>query len=109
MSDFQYDEFSYFHENIDEWDLRTAVPNVQRFFVSVDGLRQLSGLRWGDGDPELILLHGGAQNAHTYDTVALALSDHSLIALDLPGHGHSDPSIYPANAVASHALSLIHI
>jgi pimeloyl-ACP methyl ester carboxylesterase len=79
---------------------------VRRFFVSVDGLRQLSGLRWGDDDPELILLHGGAQNAHTYDTVALALSDHSLIALDLPGHGHSDPSIYPANAVASHATDV---
>ena len=75
----------------------TSMPNVRRFFVTVDGLRQLSGLRWGDGDPESMLLHGGAQNAHTYDTVALALSDHSLIALDLPGHGHSDPSIYPAN------------
>jgi len=103
MSDFEYDEFSYFHENIDEWNIKTSVPNVRRFFVSVDGLRQLSGLRWGDGDAELVLLHGGAQNAHTYDTVALALSDHSLLALDLPGHGHSDPSIYPASAIASHA------
>jgi pimeloyl-ACP methyl ester carboxylesterase len=106
MSDFQYDEFSYFHENLDEWDLRTSVPDVRRFFVSVDGLRQLSGLRWGDDDPELVLLHGGAQNAHTYDTVALALSNHSLIALDLPGHGHSDPSIYPASAIASHAADV---
>ena len=39
--------------------------------------------------PELVLLHGGAQNAHTWDTVALAL-DRPLLALDLPGHGHSD-------------------
>ena len=109
MSDFQYDEFSYFHENIEEWDIRTSVPNVRRFFVSVDGLRQLSGLRWGDDDPELVLLHGGAQNAHTYDTVALALADHSLIALDLPGHGHSDPSIYPASAIASLAWSAIDL
>jgi len=54
----------------------------------------------------LTLLHGGAQNAHTYDTVALALSPHSLLALDLPGHGHSDPSIYPASAIASHALDV---
>jgi esterase len=106
MSDFEYDEFSYFHENIEEWDLPRTTPNVQRFFVSVDGLRQVSGLRWGDGDPEMVLLHGGAQNAHTYDTVALALSDHSLIALDLPGHGHSDPSIYPSNAIASHAVDV---
>ncbi len=106
MSDFPYDEFSFFHENLREWNIQSAVPNVQRFFVSVDGLRQLSGLRWGDGDPELTLLHGGAQNAHTYDTVALALVPHSLLALDLPGHGHSDPSIYPASAIASHALDV---
>ncbi len=44
---------------------------------------------WGDGEPELVFLHGGAQNAHTWDTVALAL-DRPLVALDLPGHGHSD-------------------
>ena len=100
-----YDEFSYFHENLSEWHLDVPVPSVQRFFVSVDGLRQLSGLRWGDGEPELILLHGGAQNAHTYDTVALALG-RCLLALDLPGHGHSDPSPYPPSAVASHALDV---
>ena len=35
---------------------------------------------WGDGPPELVLLHGGAQNAHTWDTVALAL--------DRPAGGH---------------------
>ena len=35
------------------------------------------------------MLHGGAQNAHTWDTVALAL-DRPLVAIDLPGHGHSD-------------------
>src|SRR5207253_611978 len=32
---------------------------------------------------------GGAQNAHTWDTVAMALG-RSLVAVDLPGHGHSD-------------------
>ena len=39
--------------------------------------------------PEIVLLHGGAQNAHTWDTVALALG-RPLVAIDLPGHGHSD-------------------
>jgi pimeloyl-ACP methyl ester carboxylesterase len=43
---------------------------------------------WGEGSPETVFLHGGAQNAHTWDTVALAL-DRPLVALDLPGHGHS--------------------
>ncbi len=51
--------------------------------------RNLSALVWGGGEPELVLLHGGAQNAHTWDTVALAV-DRPLVAIDLPGHGHSD-------------------
>ncbi len=102
MAENSYDEFSLFHENIDEWDLGVTIPPVQRFFIAVDGLRQLSGLRWGVGEPELVLVHGGAQNAHTFDTVALALQ-RPLIALDLPGHGHSDPSPYGNSAIASHA------
>ena len=102
---FSYDEFSLFHENAAEWGLHVDDPHVQRFFVAVDGLRQLSGLRWGDGEPELVLVHGGAQNAHTFDTVALALG-RPLLALDLPGHGHSDASPYPASAIASHALDV---
>jgi len=36
-----------------------------------------------------VFVHGGGQNAHTWDTVALAL-DRPLLAIDLPGHGHSD-------------------
>jgi pimeloyl-ACP methyl ester carboxylesterase len=102
---FSYDEFSFFHENAKEWGLPVDDPVVQRFFVVVDGLRQISGLRWGDGDPELVLVHGGAQNAHTFDTVALALA-RPLLALDLPGHGHSDASPFRPSAVASHALDL---
>src|SRR5665213_538776 len=102
---FSYDEFSLFHENASEWGLQVDHPRVQRLFVAVDGLRQLSGLRWGDDDPELILVHGGAQNAHTFDTVAIVL-DRPLLALDLPGHGHSDASPYRASAIASHALDL---
>jgi pimeloyl-ACP methyl ester carboxylesterase len=57
--------------------------------ADVAGGRQLSALVWQDRDPELVLLHGGSQNAHTWDTVALAL-DRPLVAIDLPGHGHSD-------------------
>jgi pimeloyl-ACP methyl ester carboxylesterase len=57
--------------------------------VDVDAGRRLSALVWGTAPPDLVLLHGGAQNAHTWDTVALAL-DRPLVAIDLPGHGHSD-------------------
>jgi len=105
MAPAPYDEFSLFGENLSEWGLDVPIPTVRRFFVAVDGLRQLSGLRWGEGDPELVLVHGGAQNAHTFDTVALALQ-RPLLALDLPGHGHSDPSPYPPSAVSSHAKDL---
>ena len=100
-----YDEFSYFDENLREWDLDVAVPSVQRFFVCVDGLRQLSGLRWGDGPAQLALVHGGAQNAHTFDTVALALG-RPLVALDLAGHGHSDAAPYGPSAISAHALDV---
>ena len=51
--------------------------------------RKLSALKWGKGSPELVLFHGGAQNAHTWDTVAMALR-RPLLAVDLPGHGRSD-------------------
>ena len=50
--------------------------------------RTVSALRWGAEPPQLVLVHGGAQNAHTWDTVALALG-RPLLAVDLPGHGHS--------------------
>ncbi len=89
-----YDEFGLFHENITEFDLDVAeVPAVVRIETAVadgeGGTRIVSALRWGSGEPEFVLVHGGAQNAHTWDTVALALG-RPLVAIDLPGHGHSE-------------------
>lgn len=86
----EYDEFGLFHENAEEFGIPyDGPPTVRRERVAVDGERALSALVWGTEPPELVLLHGGAQNAHTWDTVALAL-DRPLVAIDLPGHGHSD-------------------
>ena len=89
-----YDEFGLFHENIAEFDLAVVdAPVVVRLDTPVPdgdaGSRTVSALRWGTGEPELVLVHGGAQNAHTWDTVALALGQ-PLLSVDLPGHGHSD-------------------
>jgi pimeloyl-ACP methyl ester carboxylesterase len=85
-----YDEFGLFHENAAEAGLPWAgPPAVRRVSVDVDAGRRLSALVWGTELPEIVLLHGGAQNAHTWDTVALALG-RPLVAIDLPGHGHSD-------------------
>ena len=87
-----YDEFSMFHENAAEYGIAYAgPPTVGREYVEVAPGRRLSALVWGTGQPELVLIHGGGQNAHTWDTVALAL-DRPLVALDLTGHGLSDPA-----------------
>ena len=87
-----YDEFSMFRDNADEYGVPwKGEPTVRRETVVVEPSsgRSLSALVWGTEDPEIVLIHGGAQNAHTWDTVALAL-DRPLVAVDLPGHGHSD-------------------
>ena len=85
-----YDEFSYFRDNADEYGIAwKGDPVVRRMRVAVDDDRSLSALVWGTAEPEIVLLHGGAQNAHTWDTVALAL-DRPVLCIDLPGHGHSD-------------------
>jgi pimeloyl-ACP methyl ester carboxylesterase len=100
-----YDEFGLFHQNAEEYGLPfDRPPTVRRVFAEVEPVasvatspsvppaprgRRLSALVWQDGDPDLVLLHGGSQNAHTWDTVAMAL-DRPLVAIDLPGHGHSD-------------------
>src|SRR5581483_3658975 len=85
-----YDEFGLFHENAQEYGLPyDGPPAVRRVGVEVSPGRTVSSLVWGTAPPELVLVHGGAQNAHTWDTVALALG-RPLLAVDLPGHGHSD-------------------
>jgi pimeloyl-ACP methyl ester carboxylesterase len=85
-----YDEFGMFHENAADAGLAfDRPPVVERVSVAIGGSRRLSGLQWGTGDPQVVLLHGGAQNAHTWDTVLMAL-DRPALAIDLPGHGHSD-------------------
>lgn len=84
------DEFAYFEDNASEVGLPwSGPPTVERVAVEVAQGRHVSSLRWGEAAPEMVLLHGGAQNAHTWDTVALAL-DRPLLVIDLPGHGRSD-------------------
>lgn len=51
----------------------------------------LKALAWGpeDGYP-ILALHGWLDNAASFVPIAPYLNDFRLIALDLPGHGHSD-------------------
>jgi pimeloyl-ACP methyl ester carboxylesterase len=84
-----YREFEMFHENAQEYGLEySGPPVVRRESRRSDFGLEVSALIWGTSEPELVLIHGGAQNAHTWDTVALAIN-RPLVAIDLPGHGHS--------------------
>ena len=101
-----YDEFSYFADNASEHGIEfNGPPVVRREAVAVDGGREMSALVWGDAPAEVVLIHGGAQNAHTWDTVCLAL-DRPLVAIDMPGHGHSGPPAAGAADVDTNAKDI---
>jgi pimeloyl-ACP methyl ester carboxylesterase len=105
MERIPYDEFGYFHENAAEFGLPyDGPPAVRRESVEIRPGYRLSALVWGTAAPELVLLHGGAQTAHTWDTVALAL-DRPLVSIDLPGHGHSDAGPLTAGRPATDDLA----
>ena len=90
MGRIAYDEFSMFAENIAEYGLAaSATPVVSRVTTTLANGRAVSALKWGSEAPRMVLVHGTAQNAHTWDTTILALGLPAL-AIDLPGHGHSD-------------------
>jgi pimeloyl-ACP methyl ester carboxylesterase len=104
-----YDEFGLFSENAAEYDLPfPGPPEVRRVDTEVGPGRHVSSLVWGTSPPELVLVHGGAQNAHTWDTVALAL-DRPLLAIDLPGHGHSDGGPDGSLSVTSNGADLARV
>ncbi len=111
----EYDELALFHENADEYGIPWAGPPVvARTAIEVDRAsgRAVSALLWGVAPPEIVFVHGGAQNAHTWDTVALALG-RSALAVDLPGHGHSgwrdDLAYSPVTNAEDIAIAIEHL
>jgi pimeloyl-ACP methyl ester carboxylesterase len=107
------DEFCLLHENAAEVGLPfDTAPTVRRRHVVLPDGRHLSALVWGTGPPEIVFLHGGGQNAHTWDTVLLAL-DRPAVAVDLPGHGHSswrDDSTYlPSTMAGDVDVAMAHL
>ena len=73
-----------------------GLPIEKDEIVWQDKLVELNGLQihhmdWGTaGKPPLLLLHGGMQNAHSWDLTAVALKrEFHVIAMDLRGHGDS--------------------
>jgi pimeloyl-ACP methyl ester carboxylesterase len=69
--------------------------------ISVPGL-ELCGLTWGEPDaPPLVLIHGWLDNAASFALLAPLLAERfHVIALDLPGHGHSGH--LPAGTIYQH-------
>jgi esterase len=92
-------EFGLLAENAEQAGASGPLPAVRR--VESGGV---SALQWGDSSPRVVLLHGGGQNAHTWDTVIVGLGVPAL-AVDLPGHGHSawreDGDYSPQNNAAA--------
>jgi pimeloyl-ACP methyl ester carboxylesterase len=77
------DEFALLPENAEQIGATGPLPGVERIDSGA-----ISALKWGSADPQVVFLHGGGQNAHTWDTVILGLGLPAL-AVDLPGHGRS--------------------
>ena len=107
--DTEQGEFSFLIECAEDVGLPWGgEPQVARRHVDV-GDRRMSAIVWGNSPAEIVFLHGGAQNAHTWDTLALAL-DMPLVAIDLPGHGHSDwrsDHEYGVSAMADDVASVV--
>jgi pimeloyl-ACP methyl ester carboxylesterase len=83
-----------------------------------DGWARLRGLRFhylergAPGLPPVLMLHGGAQTAHSFDEVAPALArDHRVVCLDQRGHGDTDwaPRYRREDFVADVAAVLEHL
>lgn len=77
------DEFALLPENAEQIGATGPLPSVERI-----GSGDISAIKWGEGSPQVVFLHGGGQNSHTWDTVVLGLGVPAL-AIDLPGHGRS--------------------
>lgn len=57
--------------------------------ITIGGL-ELTALVWGEeSQPVVLALHGWLDNAQSFAPLAAELSEYRLIALELPGHGHS--------------------
>jgi pimeloyl-ACP methyl ester carboxylesterase len=76
-------EFALLPENAEQIGHTGPLPPVERIDSG-----DISALKWGPDSPQVVFLHGGGQNAHTWDTVIIGLGVPAL-AVDLPGHGRS--------------------
>jgi pimeloyl-ACP methyl ester carboxylesterase len=91
-----------------ERNLFAAVgADVDEFFVHLPrtGLR-VRVLSHGHG-PAVVLLHGASESAAIWAPLFTKLRHFRLLAVDLPGHGLSDPTVFRRGQVREHARRLI--
>jgi pimeloyl-ACP methyl ester carboxylesterase len=67
----------------------------------------VDGCRLACSGPPLVLLHGVSLTAAAWAPLFTSLPGHRLLAVDLPGHGLSDPATYRRGHVRQHARELI--
>jgi pimeloyl-ACP methyl ester carboxylesterase len=100
-------EWAAARANAPAWfDRALAAPFDERFVdVASCAIRYL---RWGNpGRPGIVLVHGGAANAHWWSFIAPLFPEYCIAALDLSGHGGSGRrSEYPRELWAREVLAV---
>jgi esterase len=85
------DELAMFRTALEIADLHPDTVRLPDDHQVIIGTTRLHYLDWGGSGAPILFLHGGGLNAHTWDCVALMLSDrYRCIALDQRGHGDSE-------------------
>ncbi len=72
-------------------------PAGEELEVQVHGLRLRARAYGPIGAPPVLALHGWLDNAASFETLAPRLTGYRIVALDCPGHGHSDHAPPAAN------------
>ena len=88
--------------------LRRYQVEASSRFIDIDGpVRQAHVLEWGSGPP-VLLVHGGGSFAGPWAPLMAELGGYRLIAVDRPGHGLSDPFVYPHDIdLRGHAVEFL--
>jgi pimeloyl-ACP methyl ester carboxylesterase len=85
----------------------TVGAKVDESFLDLANTSLRVRLLAGGSGPPLILLHGVSLSAAAWAPLFTALPDRRLLAIDLPGHGLSDPASYRRGHVRQNAHQLI--
>jgi alpha-beta hydrolase superfamily lysophospholipase len=93
--------------NAPAWFDRALAAPFDESRVVVEGC-SIRTLRWGQpGRPGIVLVHGGAANAHCWSHIAPQIPEYCVAALDLSGHGSSGRrDTYPRETWAREVLAV---